>query len=67
MFWPLACILANIYASSTVTAAQGILGYLGSYSIYPVWTEEIDYEATDLTSIALAPYFAAMEGPSTRY
>jgi len=63
MVWPLYCILWNIYASSTVIAAIGI--YL--FCWMPVCTEDIDWEATDLTKAPTAPYLAALAAPCDLY
>lgn len=35
--------------------------------MYPVCIEYTLDDATERTNIALAPYFAAIDGPSTRY
>lgn len=69
IYWFLYCIRANISASSTVIAAQGICfsGYGSLYSIYPAWTEYMLEDATERTNIPIAPYLTAIEAPSTRY
>ena len=56
----------SIMASSTLSAAAGILAVVESYRVWPVWGLRIEFDATDRMRQATAPTRAAADGPSVR-